>query len=150
MFPTTIGPELMPMPMSTLGMDGSSIRQVSRRRPSVSIIFRAASQQLAAVPEGMNVVDPTPEIKDFSDTAAIVDNLDLIISVDTAVIHLAGAMGKPTWMLTPYVPDWRWLERREDTPWYPTVRLLRQVRLEEWSDVMERAAEELDQFVART
>ncbi len=100
-------------------------------------------------PPGMDTIDLSAEIKDFSDTAALIDNLDLIISVDTAVIHMAGAMGKEVWMLTPYVPDWRWLEKREDTPWYPTVRLLRQIKLEDWTDVMLRAADELAELVAK-
>lgn len=83
------------------------------------------------------------EFSDFSDTAAAIGKLDLVISVDTSVAHLAGAMGKPVWMLIPLVPDWRWLREREDSPWYPSMRLFRQTKKNEWDDVFERVAEEL-------
>jgi len=73
---------------------------------------------------------------DFADTAALVAQMDLVISVDTSVAHLAAAMGKPTWVLLPCVPDWRWLTRREDSPWYPTVRLFRQPAFDDWDSVV--------------
>jgi hypothetical protein len=73
-----------------------------------------------------------PELSDFSDTAAVISQLDLVISVDTAVAHLAGALGKPVWILLPYVPDWRWMLDRNDSPWYPTARLYRQATLGRW------------------
>jgi Tfp pilus assembly protein PilF len=76
----------------------------------------------------------------WPDTAAIVSNLDLVISVDTAVAHLAGALGRPVWTLLPYAPDWRWMLDRSDTPWYPTMRLFRQPRLQDWPAVMEQVA----------
>ena len=66
------------------------------------------------------------EIEDYDDTMAILDNLDLLVTVDTSVAHLAGAMGRPVWIMLPRAPDWRWLLDRADTPWYPTVRLFRQ------------------------
>jgi len=68
----------------------------------------------------MNLAD---ELNDFTDTAGVIENLDLVISVDTAVLHLAGAMGKPVWALLTFAPDWRWMLNREDSPWYPTMRL---------------------------
>ena len=74
--------------------------------------------------------------------------LDLIISVDTAALHLAGALARPAWGLLPYAPDWRWLLQREDTPWYPTLRLFRQVALGDWAGVINRVREELSR-VAR-
>ena len=74
----------------------------------------------------MRIVDYTGEINDFSDTAAFIENLDLVITVDTAVAHLSGALGKPVWTLLPAVPDWRWMLDREDSPWYPTMKLFRQ------------------------
>lgn len=83
------------------------------------------------------------EIGDFADTAAIIDNLDLVITVDTSVAHLAGAMGKKTWILLPFYPDWRWLLDREDTPWYPSMRLFRQPDHGEWGTVIERVTSEL-------
>lgn len=73
----------------------------------------------------------------FPDTAAIIQNLDLVISVDTAVAHLAGALARPVWTLLPYAPDWRWMLDRADTPWYPTMRLFRQPRLNDWPSVID-------------
>ena len=84
----------------------------------------------------------------FMDTAAIMMNLDLMISSDTAVAHLAGALGIPVWLAIPFVPDWRWLLQREDTPWYPTMRLFRQERHGEWPGVFERMSEQLKRITA--
>jgi tetratricopeptide (TPR) repeat protein len=78
------------------------------------------------------------QLKDFADTAALVANLDLVISVDTSVAHLAGALGKPVWIMLPYVPEWRWLLDREDSPWYPTARLFRQDESRSWDGVIAR------------
>jgi tetratricopeptide (TPR) repeat protein len=78
------------------------------------------------------------ELKDFSDTAALIDLLDLVITVDTSIAHLAGAMGKPVWILLPYNSDWRWLLDRDDSPWYPTARLFRQDVTRSWESVMAR------------
>ena len=83
----------------------------------------------------------------FMDTAAVMKNLDLVISSDTAVAHLAGALGVPVWVGLPVVPDWRWLLEREDTPWYPTMRLFRQTRQGRWEDVFERITSELTKLV---
>jgi hypothetical protein len=77
-----------------------------------------------------------PEIGDWGDTMAILDGLDLIVTVDTAVAHLAGAMGKPVWIMLPYAADWRWLRERSDSPWYPTARLFRQSASRDWSPVI--------------
>jgi len=82
-------------------------------------------------------------LETFADTAAVMASLDLIISSDTSLVHLAGALGKPIWILLPYSPDWRWLLDRNDSPWYPTARLFRQARIDDWSGVVERATEEL-------
>jgi ADP-heptose:LPS heptosyltransferase len=78
------------------------------------------------------MVDWTADLHDFADTAALIHNLDRIITVDTAVAHLAGAMGKPLDMLLPFIPDWRWLLDRPDTPWYPTMHLHRQPTPSDW------------------
>jgi tetratricopeptide (TPR) repeat protein len=82
-------------------------------------------------------------IEDFSDTAAIMSSLDLVISSDTSVAHLAGALGKPVWVLLQYVADWRWLLDRSDSPWYPTARLFRQPEIDDWDSVVARLAVEL-------
>jgi FKBP-type peptidyl-prolyl cis-trans isomerase 2 len=96
---------------------------------------------------GMRVIDYTEEIADFSDTAALIQSLDLIISIDTAVAHLAGALGKPVWTLLPFAPDWRWLLEREDSPWYPTMRLFRQPSPGDWESVIVRVKEALKALV---
>ena len=72
------------------------------------------------------------ELQNFSDTAALIENLDMVITVDTSLVHLSGALGKPTWLLLPFVPDWRWLLERQDSPWYPNVRLCRQTTRGDW------------------
>jgi hypothetical protein len=86
------------------------------------------------------ISDFTADIGNFADSAALVAELDLIITVDTATAHLAGALGRPVWVLLPLVPDWRWGLEREDTPWYPTMRLFRQSSRGNWEEVLERVA----------
>lgn len=100
---------------------------------------------------GLPVIDLSRKIDDFSSTAGTIAQLDLVISVDTAVCHLAGALGKPVWTLLAADPDWRWQRSEVSTPWYPTMRLFRQKRLGDWSDVMTEVAAALvrDQFLFR-
>lgn len=90
-----------------------------------------------------DILDLTAEIRDFVDTSALIDSLDLVITVDTSVAHLAGALGKPTWIMLPYTPDYRWLLGRDDSPWYPNVRLFRQDARRDYVDVVARIAEAL-------
>ena len=97
----------------------------------------------------MALIDWSNDLKDFCDTAALIANLDLVISVDTAVAHLAGALGKPVWMLLWYGGDWRWLQARNDSPWYPTMRLFRQAQLGDWTTPIARLRTALDE-AART
>ncbi len=92
---------------------------------------------------GIEIINLGPLFKDFADTAGAVSNLDLIISVDTAVAHLAGAMGKPVWVLLPYAADWRWFLHRDDSPWYPTMRLFRQHQAGDWSRVIKEIVTDL-------
>lgn len=99
--------------------------------------------QAARPPAGMALIDLTSELTDFADTAALIANLDLIITVDTAIAHLAGAMGKRTWVLLPFAADWRWMLARDDSPWYPTLRLFRQCAAGDWREVIDRVAAEL-------
>jgi ADP-heptose:LPS heptosyltransferase len=107
--------------------------------------YSLQKQQAAAqIKDGpFPITDWTEEMKDFSDSAAFVANLDLVISVDTAPVHLAGALGKPVWVLIPFVPDWRWMLERTDSPWYPTMRLFRQPKPGDWKTAIERMKEEL-------
>jgi ADP-heptose:LPS heptosyltransferase len=91
----------------------------------------------------MTLHDWTDDLRDFADTASLMENLDLIISSDTSVVHLAGALGKPVWVLLPFAPDWRWMLGREDSPWYPTARLFRQQRALEWEPVIARVRKQL-------
>jgi tetratricopeptide (TPR) repeat protein len=108
-----------------------------------------AARQAGAPDAAIEVVDFSDQLVDFVDTAALIANLDLVITVDTAVAHLAGAMGKPVWVLLAHLPDWRWMLDREDSPWYPTMRLFRQNAPGQWNDVIARVAECLENFVAR-
>jgi tetratricopeptide (TPR) repeat protein len=91
----------------------------------------------------VGVKDWRDELADFSDTAALIECLDLVISVDTSVAHLAGALGKPTWVLLPFVPDWRWMLEREDSPWYPSMKLYRQPSPGDWDSVLKRVRADL-------
>lgn len=89
----------------------------------------------------------TPQIIDFADTAALISQLDLVIAVDTALIHLAGAMGKPVWTLLSFDADWRWMQNREDSPWYPTMRLFRQHQYGDWESVFAQVIPALKQYI---
>jgi tetratricopeptide (TPR) repeat protein len=97
-----------------------------------------------------NVYDLSDRLNDFTDTAAIIDRLDLVITVDTAVAHLAGAMGKPVWILLPFEADWRWLSNRNDSPWYPTMRLFRQVQPGNWGEVLQNIESTLWELIHRS
>jgi tetratricopeptide (TPR) repeat protein len=96
--------------------------------------------------EGPHIVDFTSQLNDFSDTAALVENLDLVVTVDTSTAHLAGALGKPVWILNRFDTCWRWLLNRNDSPWYPTVKLYRQEKAGHWDDVVRRIKMDLDVF----
>ncbi len=90
------------------------------------------------------IINLAPDLHSLADTAAVVDQLDLVISVDTAVLHLTGALGKPAWALIPFAPDWRWMLKREDSPWYPTLKLFRQSKAGQWQDVIQQVTEHLN------
>lgn len=99
-------------------------------------------------PAGMLLHDISTELADFADTAAAMAALDLVIAVDTSAAHVAGATGRPVWILLPRIPDWRWLLDREDSPWYPTARLFRQIRAGDWAPVIDHLTRELRRWSA--
>lgn len=111
---------------------------------SLQVVREGMAPRHKKLPQG--VIDISPHLRDFADTAAAIDCLDLVITVDTAIAHLAGAMGKPVWVMLPSMPDWRWGLRGETTPWYPTARLFRQVKPGDWSRVIEQIGEALKTF----
>jgi tetratricopeptide (TPR) repeat protein len=112
----------------------------------VSLQMGSPLKQRAMLPPDLRPADFSAEIKDFADTAALIGALDLVISVDTAVAHLAGAMGKPVWILSRFDGCWRWLTDRDDSPWYPTARLFRQPAPGDWDSVVRRVARCLEEW----
>ena len=86
--------------------------------------------------EHRSLADHRAELKDFADTAALIAQLDLVVTIDTSIAHLAGALGKPVWIMLQHNADWRWLLERDDSPWYPTARLFRQRRAGDWESVV--------------
>jgi tetratricopeptide (TPR) repeat protein len=107
----------------------------------------AAVAAMETLPVGCALVELGSELTDFSDTAAVISQLDLVVCVDTAVAHLAGALGKPVWLLVQSDADWRWLRDRDDSPWYPTMRLFRQRESRDWSEVINRVKLALERHV---
>src|SRR6202012_4945867 len=93
--------------------------------------------------EATDIVDLTEHLTDFVETAALMSCLDLVITVDTSVAHLAGALGRVAWVLLPYTPDYRWLLDRDDSPWYPTLRLFRQSETRDYGTVLDHVRNEL-------
>jgi tetratricopeptide (TPR) repeat protein len=109
----------------------------------------AGATQLQPLGGDAKIVDLQEQLTDFAETAAAISLLDLVISVDTSVAHLAGALGKPVWILLPHPAEWRWLEGREDTPWYPSARLFRQRKAGDWDDVVERVKAKLQEMASQ-
>jgi tetratricopeptide (TPR) repeat protein/GT2 family glycosyltransferase len=108
-----------------------------------------AIEQVEKLADEMTLTNLGIEFEDFTDTAAVIENLDLVISVDTSVLHLAGAMGKPVWALLPFAPEWRWMLNRQDSPWYPTMKLFRQKKWGQWESVFKDVVEELRTAASR-
>jgi len=100
----------------------------------------------AALADTASITNLGSSLTDFAETAALISSLDLVISVDTSVAHLAGALGKPVWVMLPYEPEWRWMLDRVDSPWYPTMRLFRQTAAGDWKGVTTQVAESLQEF----
>jgi len=112
----------------------------------ISLQKNSAEEQLQMLPSDLHVLDGSSRDRDLAETAALLATLDLVITTDTCIAHLAGAMGKPVWILLPYLSDWRWMQNISATPWYPTARLLRQRAPGDWPELMERAANEVERF----
>jgi tetratricopeptide (TPR) repeat protein len=129
---------LNPPPLAGEGREGASF---------ISIQRDVRSEDAAALAGASRVTHIGGELQDFSDTAAVLALADLVIAVDTAPVHLAGAMGRPVWVLVPFAPDWRWTRDGETTPWYPTARLFRQTELGDWNGVIARVRDELARFM---
>jgi hypothetical protein len=123
-------PTLLPL------LRNSSIAWVSLQKGS-------AAEQIAALPEDVELADGSSRDHDLAETAALISQLDMVMTTDTSIAHLAGAMGKPTWILLPHLGDWRWMQRIETTPWYPTARLFRQSSPGDWDGLVQRVAGEL-------
>lgn len=130
----------------------SSIRQLAPlwNVPNVSFVSLQKGQaedEARSPPVGQPLMDLGALIKDFGDTAAIIDQLDLVISVDTSIVHVAGALGKPCWVLLPcYATDWRWMLERTDSPWYPSLRLFRQGHSGSWDSTIASVSDSLMQL----
>ncbi len=118
-------------------------------RPSSACKKDPRPADKAMLAQRADIVDPTAHLTDFVDTAALVSCLDLVVTVDTSVAHLAGAMGCPTWVMLPHMPDYRWLLDRDDSPWYPTIRLFRQDAARDYAPVVDRIRAELSAFASR-
>ena len=109
-----------------------------------------AAEQARTAGSAVALNDLDPYLLDFTDTAAVIANLDLVITVDTAVAHLAGTMGKPVWILLAHAPDWRWLKERSDSPWYPTATLFRQTSSGNWTSVLDKVTTALQSLAFKT
>ncbi len=135
--PTNTNDRIRSIPLRTLSrildLDATFVSLQKDLRPGDEEVLRERSE----------IVDLTGQLSDFADTAALVCCLDLVITVDTSVAHLAGALGRPTWIMLPWTPDYRWLLGREDSPWYPTVRLFRQAETGDHASVIDRVRSEL-------
>jgi tetratricopeptide (TPR) repeat protein len=130
----------MPLPTLRPLWDVPGVRFHSLQKP-------LKDGELAQFPTTTPLANLGPDLSDFADTAAAIAHLDLVICVDTAIAHLAGALGKPVWLMLPAVGDYRWLDGRDDSPWYPTMRLFRQRKLGEWDEVIARVASALHAVV---
>ena len=114
----------------------------------VSLQLGPPAAQMQALPEAAGLLDVSGRLTDWTDTAALIAGLDLVIAVDTAVAHLAGALGRPVWMLNRFDSCWRWFVNRDDTPWYPSMRVFRQTSRGDWAGVIQRVMQELTERAA--
>jgi len=135
-------------PLAGEGSEGASPPQAVQGASFISIQRDVRSDDAAALAGASRVTHLGGELQDFSDTAAVLKLCDLVIAVDTAPTHLAGAMGRPVWVLLPFAPDWRWTLAGETTPWYPTARLFRQTAPGDWDGVIARIGAEFGRFMS--
>ena len=128
------------------------LKLIAKLQNIKGIVFYSLQKDATTIPaQSFNhkiFIDYMDEVRDFSDTAALIENLDLVISVDTAVAHVAGALGKKVWTLLRSAPDWRWMLHRSDSPWYPTMRLFRQPKQGEWESVIDEVLIELQREIS--
>ncbi len=115
-----------------------------------SLQFGKPEDLAYAKENNFNLIDLTANIKNFDESAAVIQQLDLLITVDTSSSHLAGALGVPVWILVDNNADWRWLVHRTDSPWYPSVKLYRQTKYKNWNDVIEKVYQDLVDFSQMT
>ncbi|HYD82315.1 MAG TPA: tetratricopeptide repeat protein [Paucimonas sp.] len=122
---------------------------VSHKAEFISLQKEVPSYDLAFLHEHESLRHFGNDLQDFSDTAGLIANMDLVVSVDTPTAHLAAAIGKPTWILPPFVPDWRWLTERTTSPWHPSVRLFRQPRIGDWDSVFQSIIDEMRRLLSQ-
>jgi hypothetical protein len=125
--------------IAKINIPGVNFYSLQKGEPAESELLQSGNQYW----DSSNFYNFVGELHDFSDTAALIANLDLIISVDTSTAHLAAAMGKPVWLLNRFDAEWRWLLDRKDSPWYPTMTLYQQERMGDWGSVIERVRRDL-------
>ena len=124
-------------------MDPTLLRPLTEI-PGISLFSLQVGAEEGALHDiGNELTDTAPFLTDFAETAAAIANLDLVIGVDTSVVHVAGALGRPVWTLLPFIPDWRWQMECDDSPWYPSMRLFRQASPNDWKGTVERVCEAL-------
>jgi hypothetical protein len=116
----------------------------------ISLQKGEGADQCNALPAAIGMVDWTADVDDFADTAAFISQLDLVISIDTSIAHLAGALGKPVWMLNRFESEWRWLRDRGDSPWYPSMRIFSQRQARDWDEVLVRVDAAITQMTDST
>jgi len=128
---------------SARSLDLAQLAPLASRATFISVQKGPRAVQAQTPPPAMKIIDFGDDQADFDDTAAILTVSDLLISIDSSQAHLAGALGRPTWLLLSMVPDWRWLLERTDSPWYPAHRLFRQRMPNDWQPIVQEIADAL-------
>jgi len=131
------------VPLLRVGQENAGVNWISLQKTETP---GGIAAQLAALPPEIAILDGCGGDRDLAETAALIATLDLVITTDTSIAHLAGAMAIPVWILLPHLADWRWMQTVETTPWYPTARLFRQPKPGDWREILDRITAELQQF----